>query len=138
MPTERIWAPSERPSVSSSPYQTPKAAAAGRGRAARCGVRRSDRPAVEPPEPPAEDREERQRAGDVDEGGRERDAPDPDAVEDRGEHGVQHEVPERDPVGTQGDWRLKNDRLSISIVPLNVSPSAKAASAPATTGSGRR
>ncbi len=37
-------------------------------------------------------------------------------------------------VGTQGDWRLKNDRFSISIVPLNVSPSAKAASAPATTG----
>ena len=37
-------------------------------------------------------------------------------------------------VGIHGDCRLKKERLSMSIVPLNVSPSAKAASAPATTG----
>ena len=36
-------------------------------------------------------------------------------------------------VGTHGACRLKKARLSISIIPLNVSPSEKAASAPATT-----
>ena len=37
-------------------------------------------------------------------------------------------------VGTQADCRLKKERFSISIVPLKVSPSEKAARAPATTG----
>ena len=36
-------------------------------------------------------------------------------------------------VGTHGACRLKKARLSISIIPLNVRPSEKAASAPATT-----
>ena len=36
-------------------------------------------------------------------------------------------------MGIQFDWRLKNERLSISIVPLKVRPREKAASAAATT-----
>ncbi len=36
-------------------------------------------------------------------------------------------------VGVHGVWRLKKARFSISIAPLNVSPSENAASAPAVT-----
>ena len=55
-------------------------------------------------------------------------------VEGRVEHGVEAEVAERDRGRDHGDCRLKKARFSISIAPLNGRPSAKAASAPATTG----
>ena len=59
---------------------------------------------------------------------------DADAVEDGVERGVEREHRERRrAVGIHGDCRLKKPRFSISINPLNASPSEKAASAPATT-----
>ena len=38
-------------------------------------------------------------------------------------------LPSATQVGIHGDWSEKNARFSISIVPLNVSPSANAMSA---------
>ena len=52
---------------------------------------------LDPPEPAAQEHEQRGRSGDVRDRDRERDPPDADAVEDREERGVEDEVAERDP-----------------------------------------
>ena len=97
-------------------------------------VRVEERAPVHPPDPPPEDDDEgrrcrpcsrtRWRAGSP----RRRSGRKP-----RRAPRSRPRLPSAIAVGTQGDCRLKNARLSISIVPLNVRPRVNAANAPATT-----
>ena len=66
-----------------------------------------------------------------DDRGRERDAPDPDAVEHQQSAVLSTRLPSATTVGSQIGCSEKNARLSSSITPLKASPSEKAASASA-------